>query len=359
MNQTLTSYVSLFGKSREDTHRIDRIEIPLIQRDYAQGRQGESVERIRKDFVDALYYAVMPGGDPISLDFIYGDVVDHTLYPLDGQQRLTTLFLLHWYLSWRSGAVLEGQAWRNFSYSTRASARQFCEALATYQPPAGETNLREWIVDQTWYFHGWQYDSSISAMLVMLQALENRFSGACSQSLETAWGRLVDLTDPAVSFHLLPAVTNRLTDDLYIKMNSRGKPLTPFENFKAHFEALLKSTGSPRFAEFAGKVDTAWTDALWAYKDADHLIDDQFMRYFRFACDLCTWREGHRSDSKENLDTLAQSLFDTNNAHRAEHLDFLFKAFDVWSDLDIRAEFSALLGFYPVSTDGYKTAKSF
>ncbi len=343
MTQTLTSYVSLFGKSQEDTHRIDRIEIPLIQRDYAQGRQGESVERIRKDFVDALYCAVMPGGDPISLDFIYGDVVDHTLYPLDGQQRLTTLFLLHWYLSWRSGAELEGQAWRNFSYSTRASARQFCEALATYQPPAGETNLREWIVDQTWYFHGWQHDSSISAMLVMLQALEHRFSGACSQSLQTAWGRLVDLTDPAISFHLLPAVTNRLTDDLYIKMNSRGKPLTPFENFKAHFEALLKSTGSPRFAEFAGKVDTTWTDALWAYKDADHLIDDQFMRYFRFACDLCTWREGRRSDSKENLDTLAQSLFDTNNAHRAEHLDFLFKAFDVWTDLDIRAEFSALL----------------
>lgn len=343
MNQTLTSYVSLFGKTPDDTHRIDRIEIPLIQRDYAQGRQGESVERIRRDFVDALYYAVMPGGDPISLDFIYGDVVDHALYPLDGQQRLTTLFLLHWYLSWRSGAALEGQAWRNFSYATRASARQFCEALATYQPPAGETNLREWIVDQTWYFHGWQHDSSIRAMLVMLQALENRFSSACSESLEAAWERLVDPTDPAISFHLLPAVTNRLTDDLYIKMNSRGKPLTPFENFKAHFEALLKSTGSPRFAEFAGEVDTTWTDALWAYKDADHLIDDQFMRYFRFACDLCTWREGRRSDSKENLDTLAQSLFDTNNAHRAKHLDFLFKAFDVWRDLDIRAEFSALL----------------
>lgn len=343
MNQTLMSYVSLFGKSQDGTHRIDRIEIPLIQRDYAQGRQSESVERIRRDFIDALYDAVMPGGDPISLDFIYGDVVDHTLYPLDGQQRLTTLFLLHWYVSWRAGAALEGQAWRNFSYATRASARQFCEALATYQPPAGESSLREWIVDQTWYFHGWQHDSSISAMLVMLQALEQRFASASSESLKAAWKRLVDPVDPAISFHLLPVVTNQLTDDLYIKMNSRGKPLTPFENFKAHFEALLKGACSPRSAEFALKVDTTWADTLWAYKDADHLIDDQFMRYFRFACDLCTWREGRRSDSKANLDTLAQSLFDTNNAHRAEHLDFLFKAFDVWRGLDIHAEFSALL----------------
>ncbi|AJE16600.1 DUF262 domain-containing protein [Pseudomonas sp. S5(2021)] len=343
MNQTLTSYASLFGKSQNDTHRIDRIEIPLIQRDYAQGRQGESVERIRRDFVDALYDAVMPGGDPISLDFIYGDVVDHTLYPLDGQQRLTTLFLLHWYLSWRAGAALEGQAWRNFSYSTRASARQFCDALATYQPPAGETRLREWIVDQAWYFHGWHHDSSISAMLVMLQALEQRFASASCESLEAAWKRLVDPIDPAISFHLLPAVTNQLTDDLYIKMNSRGKPLTPFENFKAHLEALLKGTCPHRVADFSLKIDTAWADTLWAYKDADHLIDDQFMRYFRFVFDLCTWREGGRSDSKANLDTLAQSLFDTSNAHGAEHLEFLFKAFDVWQDLDIHAEFSALL----------------
>ncbi len=343
MNQTLTSYVSLFGKRQDGAHRIDRIEIPLIQRDYAQGRQGESVERIRRDFVDALHDAIMPGGDSISLDFIYGDVVDHTLYPLDGQQRLTTLFLLHWYLSWRAGAGLEGQAWRNFSYATRASARQFCEALSTYQPPAGEINLREWIVDQAWYFHGWQHDTSISAMLVMLQTLEQRFASASQESLETAWKRLVDPEDPAISFHLLPVVTNQLTDDLYIKMNSRGKPLTSFENFKAHFEALLKGALSPRAEEFALKVDTKWADTLWVYKDADHLIDDQFMRYFRFVCDLCTWREGRRSDTKASLDVLAQNLFDNSNAHCAAHLELMFNAFDVWQDLDIRAEFSALL----------------
>ena len=148
MNHTLTSYISLFDKNLQATHRIQRIEIPLIQRDYAQGRHGASVERIRKDFVDALHDAVMHDDRPISLDFIYGDVVDGTLYPLDGQQRLTTLFLLHWYLSWQAGEPIEGQAWRNFTYATRASARQFCEALANYRPPAGETDLKGWIVDQ-------------------------------------------------------------------------------------------------------------------------------------------------------------------------------------------------------------------
>lgn len=343
MTSTLSSYISLFGISRGDGPCVDRIEIPLIQRDYAQGRQGESVERIRKDFVDALYYAVMPGGAPISLDFIYGDVIGHTFYPLDGQQRLTTLFLLHWYLGWRAGVVLEDQAWRNFSYSTRASARQFCEALGIYHPPADETNVRTWIVDQAWYFHGWQQDTSISAMLVMLQALEQRFAGASSKGLRAAWQRLVDPVEPAVSFHLLPAVTNQLTDDLYIKMNSRGKPLTAFENFKAHFEALLTGISSSRAKFFAEKIDTTWSDIFWSYKDADYLTDDQLMRYFRFVCDLCTWRQGGRSDSKINLDTVVQGLFDANNAHNTEHLAFLFQAFNAWVNRNISAEFSTLL----------------
>lgn len=343
MNQTLTSYVSLFNKGQSDSCRIDKIEIPLIQRDYAQGRQSESVERVRKDFINALYAAVMPGGDSISLDFIYGDVIDHTLYPLDGQQRLTTLFLLHWFLCWRAGIELEGQSWRNFSYATRASARQFCKALVINQPPAQELSLRNWIIDQPWYFHGWHYDSSISAMLVMLEALEHRFSHVSDEEIKAAWKRLIDPVNPAISFHLLPAVTNKLTDDLYIKMNSRGKPLTPFENFKAQFEALLNNTGSSKAKEFASKIDNAWADTLWLYKDADHLIDDQFMRYFRFVFDLCTWREGGRSDSKINLEALAQSLFDIENINSPDHLDFLFQAFDVWTGLDIDAEFSTLL----------------
>ena len=54
---------------------------------------------------------------------------------------------------------------------------------------------------------------------------------------------------PAVSFYLLPLDDMDSDEDLYIKMNSRGKPLTQFENFKAHFEQDIKhrprSTTSP------------------------------------------------------------------------------------------------------------------
>ena len=41
---------------------------------------------------------------------------------------------------------------------------------------------------------------------------------------------------------MLPVVKNKRSDNIYIKMSFRGKSLTLFENFKAHFETLPNST---------------------------------------------------------------------------------------------------------------------
>ena len=81
------------------------MQIPLIQRDYAQGRVDTKTARIRRDFLATLHDA-LAGDEPLGLDFVYGDLRDDgTFKPLDGQQRLTTLFLLHWYLAFRSGKL--------------------------------------------------------------------------------------------------------------------------------------------------------------------------------------------------------------------------------------------------------------
>ena len=93
--------------------RHGRIRIPMIQRDYAQGRPSE--EEVREDFLSALGDALNKSANdptlPLNLDFIYGSVegdIETRFLPLDGQQRLTTLFLLHWYLAWKD------QQWNEF-----------------------------------------------------------------------------------------------------------------------------------------------------------------------------------------------------------------------------------------------------
>ena len=71
----------------------------------------------------------------------------------------------------------------------------------------------------------------------------------------------MDRDAPGISFHLLPIEQMGLSEDLYIKMNSRGKPLTPFENFKARFEQDISATmeAHPRAAARTSASSTTAT----------------------------------------------------------------------------------------------------
>jgi hypothetical protein len=274
-----------------------RIEVPLIQRDYAQGREAE--KDVRDDFLKALHGALsLTAGSPelpLNLDFIYGSMEGQdkkSFLPLDGQQRLTTLFLLHWYLAWRDGELpnFRTRLWdgkhARFTYGVRPSSTEFFDEIVGYEPaPAPEnvlsvTNL---VQDQPWFFLHWRLDPTIQSALTMLDAIHERFKGT-----RGLYARLVDHQQPVITFQSLPLEHFGLSDDLYIKMNARGKPLTAFETFKARFEELLKELfptetrkvdGSdlsvPTF--FALRMDTQWTDFFWGYKNNTHTFDEALM----------------------------------------------------------------------------------
>ena len=90
--------------------QYDRIEIPIIQRDYAQGRK--SAKSIRDGILNHILEAVSDNRK-VELDFIYGverpyklgDDEQIAFVPIDGQQRLTTLWLVHWYLANKAGLL--------------------------------------------------------------------------------------------------------------------------------------------------------------------------------------------------------------------------------------------------------------
>ena len=336
------SFIGAFSVGAVGTETIARIEIPLIQRDFAQGRQTTKVDEIRRSFLNVLYEAI---GDstqkPASLDFVYGKIENHTLEPLDGQQRLTTLFLLHWYFAVRSGNLESDAPWAQFSYATRQSARRFCERLVQLTSPVSgpafeDTGLSDWIMDQPWYLFVWRYDPTIQAMLVMLDAIHERFS---SSDPDLAWQRLTDTDQPAISFHLLPLPDMGVSEDLYIKMNSRGKLLTEFENFKAHFEKTIE--WSPRGTELAHKVDIEWSDLLWGFRGQDNLIDEEFMRCFQFITEVCHWTDSELEPLSAELPLTewSERIYGKANPRRQDHLDFLFQVFDVLSEHNISAVF--------------------
>ncbi|MFM0375806.1 DUF262 domain-containing protein [Paraburkholderia strydomiana] len=338
---SLVSFVTLFGRRIGDL-TIHEIEIPQIQRDYAQGRHTQTVRRIRENFIRSLRDALLPQGAPIDLDFIFGDVEGEGKFaPLDGQQRLTTLFLLHCYLAWRNNVDGTRKPYFRFSYATRPGARDFCAFLVTCKPDF-VGRVSEWIKDHSDYLPTWRHDPTVQSMLTVLDTIDDLFGEGSAPDFALAWQKLTDETDLAIRFHILPVKANGLTDSLYIKMNSRGKPLTDFENFKAHFEALLKAAGHEKAETFTQNVDTVWSDILWPYRGDDSLIDDEFLRYFRFVTEINAWRSNVDFNDDTRHDDLAERVYSAQAPRAAENVEFLFHAFDTWVNTDIRTEFSKL-----------------
>jgi uncharacterized protein with ParB-like and HNH nuclease domain len=100
MNYTLIELI----KSNPDADKKEyKIIIPQIQRDYAQGREDKSNEYKIKSygFILKLIEVLTTDNPALNLDFVYGYTKSIgkeqlAFFPLDGQQRLTTLWLLHY-----------------------------------------------------------------------------------------------------------------------------------------------------------------------------------------------------------------------------------------------------------------------
>lgn len=343
-----TTFLGLFDEPVGDRPGITEIEIPIIQRDFAQGRGDEETSALRDRFLDKVIEAATTDKN-MGLDFIYGDVRAGVLQPLDGQQRLTTLFLLHWYVASRADKLDPVPPWLSFSYATRPTARDFTQTIAKNPYPGGPASPSAWITDQPWYVYPWRQDPTISSMLVILDAIHTRL-GQHGDDLDAVWDRLAarpdEVQDSAIWFLFLPVVDIGHGEDLYIKMNSRGKPLTTFEVFKADFESIIKEADPSRHKHLVESIDGEWADLFWEYEKrtgSDYKIDDEFERYLTFIIEISEWRDG-KPDRKWH-DKAARRLWpieerarlafgDPDNEHAARNRDFFFHAFDTWIGAD-------------------------
>ena len=69
--------------SENNPYGISGIIIPRIQRAYAQGRSDTHAVKTRERFLSAIQAGLMNNG--LTLDFIYGNIQNGQLIPLDGQ----------------------------------------------------------------------------------------------------------------------------------------------------------------------------------------------------------------------------------------------------------------------------------
>lgn len=315
IEQTFSGLIKMYGEV--PTYII----IPKIQRDYAQGREGK--ENLRKNFLTDLFEVIDTNqSTPRLYDYIYGQLEkpnqDHPdsyhFYPVDGQQRLTTMFLLHLYIGKRAGKNTDFLKY--FSYQTRNSSKLFCEMLCDIDAKE-YADIISYIKDNYRYTSHWENDPTISSMMRMLQDIDAHFKNKqpsyAQQDYERCWDNMVN----NVRFWMLDLSDLDTTDDIYIKMNSRGKGLTKFENFKAELDNLVSKTSQGfEEGEFSMKIDTTWTNLFWGYREGkydweetdfdnpdkhdytDNGLDDKMLNFFRNYLTIEGLKNGSVSSSR-------------------------------------------------------------
>lgn len=299
--------------SESNSYEISGITIPRIQRAYAQGRSDTHAVKTRERFLSAIHAGLINNG--LTLDFIYGNIQNGQLIPLDGQQRLTTLWLLHWYADKKEG--INDKRLARFSYNTRYSARDFLIKLVNYKPTL-KTRLSDEIRNEGWFPMEWNNDPTVKGMLTMLDEIQKRFA-----DIDDLWNKL-----DKINFYFRNIEEMKLTDDIYIKMNSRGKPLTDFEHFKAELLKVIRSEKDDEATSkrIGLKIDREWTDLLWTYRDKYNLVDNGFLNFFRMISLILIYKSDRSSSEFDLKDDF--SLLDRLYKNQPDNVAFLELAFD-------------------------------
>ena len=296
--------------------------IPTIQRDYTYGSKIYETEKVLDKMLEDIKNALFKPNNPeLSMNFIYGYTQDKINYvPLDGQQRLTTLYLLHYYAAlYNSDADFD--TLKKFSYATRETTKNYCECIISNHDRIieelinGKRNIKEAIEDLPWYIPDFEYDPSIRSMQVVLERIQNEFDDVKYE----LWEKLTADNCP-VNFYILDFGTFGLSDDLYVKMNARGKKLTEYEIFKSmflkHIEVNLNAKALQK--EIALKFDNSWTDLIWGCFQKENLkaVDDAYIRLLKLVFRLLSGlKEDKDYIENPNLDSksIEDYLTDTDD----------------------------------------------
>ena len=134
-------------------------------------------------------------------------------------------------------------------------------------------DISSYISGQPWFTRKYKEDPTVTAMLRSLS--ESSEQSGFEQLLggdvnyKVLWDRLCSDSCP-LKFYFRNTQKERIlnSDDLYIKMNARGKKLTDFENFKAELFSFKPGGKQELFRaendDFISNFENAWTNYFWS-----------------------------------------------------------------------------------------------
>lgn len=267
------------------SHR--KIIIPDFQRDYCWGDESHGEKRdkdIVNDFLDTLIeeFTINKNKSEILLGKIdaYENPTNH-IYLTDGQQRITTLYLLigMLYKKFRETylkkcLISDFEEFHDdhepyLQYAVRETTVFFLRDLVNeFFIKENELKVSE-IKHQNWFFNEYSLDPSISSMLSALEIIEKKYSNINSEFCQ--------FVAEKIKIQYYNVEDKKHGEERFVIINTTGKSLTVSENIKPILLGNIQNSELPKQWE----ERETW---FWKNRKSNEVISDEGVNDFLTWC---------------------------------------------------------------------------
>ena len=288
-------------KSFLTDHNLDQIIIPEIQRDYvwqeenvskllqsifensqrqseiSQGTSEDELNLMNPALKEIVMREIEKNKNFCNVGFIYAyfdpDLPGRFML-IDGQQRMTTLFLILLCLSVKENKQEQFKrsylkdGFLKFDYKVREASHDF---ILNFVEHILSGNNISTVTDQYWYFAEYRHDITIQSVFNNYIVI-NDFISANYISLQ--------YIEDYIEFWYFDTNKSKQGEELYIYMNSRGESVSASENIKA---TLLKGLSDQEKHDWGGKWEK-WQNLFWKYRKGNINADkglEEFLRWIK------------------------------------------------------------------------------
>ena len=258
----------------------NKIIIPDLQRDYCWGTTNDKDGNNLVDrFIDNLIANLKK---ELNLGLLYGyEAPLGHIQLCDGQQRITTLFLLIGMLNKNSNDYFrrlliseseEKDDWEPYlQYAIRESSLYFLSDLTRFFFIENKQLSVEDIKLQPWYFKDYDLDPSIQSMIATMKIIEQKIGSIDCISFG------VQITTK-LTFMYYDMGNRHKGEETFVVINTTGEPLSSTENLKP---LLINKQPKEKQEECAHKWEQ-WEQFYWKNRRDNDTADNGLKEFFRW-----------------------------------------------------------------------------
>ncbi len=255
-----------------------------MQRDYCWGttitnKTDNSSSTLFKNFLDTLVQNYNENKKDFTMGLFYGYVENNRLYLCDGQQRITSLYLILLY-AYKSGKADESLLIYNnmprLQYAVRDSSLFFLNDLLEH---IKNIKTIDDIKKEYWYFDEYNNDDTIQNIIAALKTLENEQNKINNYEV-------ISYILEEINFIFIDMKTRENGEETYVLLNTTGEPLTAVENLKPYL--VFNTDKMEKYAEIWEEIE----HFFWIKTNQNYEIAEKcFMEFLRWVVKLTCYEK--------------------------------------------------------------------